>query len=273
MSKIFDNMNTTELLKNHTPKIRFLYDLKDVLCDREWLRKSPNFEVYYMYRDLAGNEVDKEKITMAGLRYDITVMSPTMLGKEFPKTYGHEHAQLADTGLTYPEIYEILSGEAHYLLQKRRGAAIENIIIIHAKQGDKILIPPNYGHVTINTSGQELKMANWLEKTFASDYSIFQKKHGAGYYGISEANFHLTTKPARLLPFGSEQLNKSAPQKIEWLKNPHYDSVPEAQILAGSDYSKRLEKFGLDIKKEMYHWIEDIDKLDFLKTPQNYEWK
>lgn len=32
------------------PEIRFLYDIKKVIYDKEWLRKQGNLELYYIYR-------------------------------------------------------------------------------------------------------------------------------------------------------------------------------------------------------------------------------
>jgi len=64
------------------PNIRYLYDIKEVLYDKDWLKKAPNLELYYMYRGI------KEK---SGLRYDITIIPGQMLGKEFTKTKGHQH--------------------------------------------------------------------------------------------------------------------------------------------------------------------------------------
>ena len=32
------------------PEIRYLNDIKDVLYDKEWTKKAPNLELYYMYR-------------------------------------------------------------------------------------------------------------------------------------------------------------------------------------------------------------------------------
>jgi oxalate decarboxylase/phosphoglucose isomerase-like protein (cupin superfamily) len=52
---------------------------------------------------------------------------------------------------TYRELYEVLKGDAHYLLQRAQNKErVDEAILVKATRGDKVLIPPNYGHVTIN---------------------------------------------------------------------------------------------------------------------------
>ena len=245
----------SNLINNATPDIRSLSDLDAVLYDREWARNAANFGVYYMYRDLAANENDRQKIIAGELRYDITIIPPKMLGMEFPKTYGHEHALIPGTQeMTYPEIYEVLEGEAYYLLQKQKIGSIEDLRVIHAQQGEKCVIPPNYGHVTINASGRELKMANWVECNFKSNYSIFEAMHGAGYYATS-------SDPA-----------PSIDSSINWIKNENYRDVPELKIYRAKNFDEFLRQFKIDPDEPMYNLVNKLEKLDFLKNPQKYNW-
>jgi len=177
-------------LVHQNPKsmeIRYLNDMKDVLYDQEWAKTAPNLELYYMNRGV------KEK---DNLRYDITTIPSQMLGKEFVKTKGHEHIG------KYGEVYMVLEGEAYYLMQKRKNDIIEDVFVIKAKKGDVAVIPPGYGHVTINPSNKDLKMANWLDKDCKSDYSPIQKMQGACYFYTKE----------------------------EWIKNKNYKKVPKLRF-------------------------------------------
>ena len=238
-----------ELIKNHLPEIRFLYDLKDVLYDQNWLKTAPNLKVYYMYRDLAANAKEHQQIKDYGLRYDITIIDGHLLGSEFPKTLGHDHGRVPETNLTYPEIYEVLEGQAYHLIQKQKQGLVEDVFIVKAKKGDKVIIPPNYGHVTINASSQELKAANWTFRNFQSDYSVLKEKHGACYYALSDKE-----------------------NSINWLKNDNYQSVPPLKIFQATDFVNLLLKLAIDPSKEMYRLVDDLEKLDFLKSPQKYDW-
>lgn len=175
-------------LKNLTPDARKLSDMKNVLYDQEWLKTATDFDLYYMYRMLEEKD---------GLRYDITVIPAKMLGLEFVKTKGHNHAGY------YGEVYIVLEGEGFYLFQKGDENKIEDVCVIKAKKGDVIIVPPGYGHVTINPSDtEELKMANWVRKEDKGDFSLFEKLQGACYYYL----------------------------KTGWVKNNNYKSVPELRF-------------------------------------------
>jgi glucose-6-phosphate isomerase len=114
-----------------TSDVRTLYDMREVIADRKWLEIANNFELYYMYRELARNEKELRLIREFGLRYDITVIPPAMLGKEFVKTAGHYHPKAPGTNVSFSEVYQILEGEAAYLLQKAgRDGKIEDVTMI-----------------------------------------------------------------------------------------------------------------------------------------------
>ncbi len=177
-------------LKNLTPDIRKLSDIKEVVYDQEWLKIASNLELYYMYRGLEKKD---------GLRYDITVIPAKMLGSEFTKTKGHYHVG------AYQEVYIVLEGKAIYLMQKtgKEESETEDVYAIEAQKGDVVVIPPFYGHVTINPSKtEELKMANWVSPQCKSDYSLYEKLQGACYYYTKQG----------------------------WIKNKNYKSVPELRF-------------------------------------------
>ena len=155
-------------LTDKKPDVRKLEELRGMLFDTEWEKTAPNLDLYYMYRML-----DKKD----GLRYDITIIPPNMLGSEFVKTKGHNHAGF------YGEVYIVLEGEGFYLFQKGDENKIDDVCVVKAKKGESVVIPAGYGHVTINPSNnKELKMANWVKEEDKGNFSLFEKNHGACYY-------------------------------------------------------------------------------------------
>jgi len=189
-------------LKDKTPDIRYLYDMKDVIYDKEWLKTAPNLELYYMYRKLEEKD---------GLKYDITVIPAQMLGKEFTKTKGHEHVG------SYPEIYIVLEGEAIYFMQKQKQDIIEDVYAVKAKKGDVVIIPSYYAHVTINPSSQDLKMADWMAIEAKSDYTLIQKIQGACYFYTKEG--WIKNKNYKQVPkLRFEEPKKSIPEDLSFLK-------------------------------------------------------
>jgi len=175
-------------LTNLKPDVRKLSDIKNVVADKEWYKSAEDCDLYYMYRILQEKD---------GLRYDITVIPPKMLGSEFVKRKGHNHAGF------YGEVYMVLEGEGFYLFQKGDENKIEDVCVVKAKAGENIIIPAGYGHVTINPSQDKaLKMANWVKKEDKGDFSLFEKNQGACYYYTQNG----------------------------WVKNENYKDVPELRF-------------------------------------------
>jgi glucose-6-phosphate isomerase len=237
-------MSYKNLIENKVPDIRHLFDIKEVIFDQEWLKNQrENLELYYMYRDLGITEEEKKKIHSNNLRYDITIIPPLALGREFSKTAGHYHSKAKDS-FSFSEIYEVLEGEAYYLMQSEiKNNCVEDAYFVHAIKGDKVIIPPNYGHFTINAGKERLVMSNWISLNSVSDYNQLKEKKGACYYATRN--------------------NKGG---IRWIKNGYYEKTPELRKLNPTNFSE----LGLDKKKNMYHLVEDLEKLNFLVHPEKY---
>jgi glucose-6-phosphate isomerase len=102
-----------------------------------------------------------------------------------------------------------------------------------------VIVPPNYGHVTINPSEKTLKMANWVSRSFESLYEPYTQLHGGAYYELING---------RLLP------------------NQAYANVPEIRVV----YPKEVSEQGLVKRKPMYELIEEPYLLEFLTSPQKH---
>lgn len=165
------------------PDIRTRDQMEEVLFKPE--EPGPR-ELYFMFRGVALEE-DINLISEYGLRYDITFVRPGCIGREYIKTAGHYHPVKPGTDQTYPEVYEVIYGRAHYLLQKPSPdnyGEIETVILIAAKPGDKVLIPPHYGHITINPGEEPLIMSNFVAKDFASVYEPVKSRGGGAYFAL-----------------------------------------------------------------------------------------
>ncbi len=144
--------------------------------------------IYWMMRDLGLKSLPDLKQT-AHLRYDISVFRGCNFGREFMKTSGHYHPYKPHSGVSWPEVYEVLEGTALYLLQRVNDinlgpdeVEVEDAIIVEGNPGDKVIMPPNYGHVTINTRPGALVMDNWVSSDFSSVYGKVEEARGFAYY-------------------------------------------------------------------------------------------
>jgi len=223
--------------------VRKLHDMEDVLFDKEWFEKTEeiNKDIYYMFRGLTENDNDFEVIKSHHLRYDITVIPPGMLGLEYTKTVGHYHPKVPGTDISYPAIYQVLEGYATYLLQKvehENEDAFLDVVVITAEKGDLVLVPPEYGHVTINASENTLKMANWVCSDFFSIYEPIKRLSGASYFLLKDG----------------------------FAKNSLYRNILPIRYLKPLD----CNCFGLIFGENIYTLVHKIKKLEFLTSPQNF---
>jgi glucose-6-phosphate isomerase len=216
------------------PSVRDAKDLREVLADRSYTATGP---VYYMYRDISRSDADRCWLTAQDLRYDITVIPSREICGEFIKTKGHYHPD-NPSGNGYPEVYEVLAGMAHFLIQNRD---FSDIVMIAALAGEIVVIPPGYGHVTINPSKNSvLQMANIVSTRFESDYREYESLHGAAYFEMVEEGF---------------------------VKNPAYAA---SSSLRFATVSQKAACSGM-ISAPLYDLIEQqTPSLEFLNRPEKY---
>lgn len=220
-----------------TPQARTLREMQSVIFDKDWLRTADlDRTLYLMYRDCVLPE-DQHAARQLHVRYDITVLLPIMLGREYNKTKGHYHSEYKP-GLCYPELYQVLEGQAHILLQQPAGETVSSCMLVRAKEGQIVLVPPNYGHITINPTEKTLKMANWVSTHVESFYEPFEAKGGGAYFEVA-------------LP------------KPEFISNPHYNSLPPLRIVPAREYPK----LGLRHGQPIYELIRTPERLRFLSYP------
>ncbi|MGE5392566.1 MAG: glucose-6-phosphate isomerase family protein [Candidatus Saccharibacteria bacterium] len=233
-----------EQLPEVAPNIRKYQDMTPVLMDRS--AQPGQEDMYYMYRDVHFPE-DEEAIRKSHVTYDITVIPPVMTGREFNKTVGHYHAVKSGTGLAYPEVYEVLHGHCLFLLQKMDAEFREliTILAIEARAGEKVVYPPNYGHVIVNLGKDILVTANWVGDGFERMYKPVADMRGMAYYVVEADN----EKGYELVP------NKS------------YKNVPEVRMITG----KFMDNLAIAGSKPMYSiGTGNPESLEFLNQPEKY---
>jgi glucose-6-phosphate isomerase len=165
---------------------RRLSQLREVLEDPE--AATDDRVCYRTYRGV-GTKADLTLLEQHGLRYDITVTLPGLIGREFVKTAGHHHLS-APGGRPYPEVYEVVYGRATFVLQGSGHVPGMDPVVAGAwvqtcGPGDRIVIP-EWAHVTVNIGLEPLVVSDLIAEACTNDYGRFQSAHGAGYYVVSE---------------------------------------------------------------------------------------
>ncbi|MEM0111158.1 MAG: glucose-6-phosphate isomerase family protein [Candidatus Parvarchaeota archaeon] len=169
------------------PDIRRLSEMSDVLFNRTFINDSnKNDPLYYMFRGV-GFGKNSSVFEAHTIRYDITALDHYDLGGEFNKTLGHYHP-VAEKGLSFPELYEVLYGEVLYILQRVNPDNSYDVRLVHAKAGDRVIMLPNYGHITVNVGSGILIEANLVNSTFQSNYEPIKQKRGGAVYVLTNNN-------------------------------------------------------------------------------------
>lgn len=174
----FDH-NTYELnlnWKTIKPNIRTYGQMKNLYIENNNTLNDDE-AMYLMYRWVYLCSEHKKLFEENDLRYDITIILPKIIWKEYNKTFGHYHPK-SPNWIYYEEIYQVLYWNAIYLQQNNKETFYTN-----TKKGGSVLMKQGFWHVSINISDTDfLVMANIVSNKFSSIYNEYETKKGARYY-------------------------------------------------------------------------------------------
>ncbi|MGD9015366.1 MAG: glucose-6-phosphate isomerase family protein [Candidatus Omnitrophota bacterium] len=242
-------MSFAKDLPARIPAIRTIDQMQEVLLEKN---VSQPKELYYMYRDIYRIS-DKPVLEKFKLRFDVTAIKPVCLGKEFMKTAGHYHPE------SFPELYEVVYGRCLCLVQRPDSGDhlnIQEVIIAEAVAGQKIVIPPGFGHILINPGPDYLITSNWVSSCFASRYELYQQAEGAAYF-VTTAESDSQVSPYLKINLGVK-------------KNLKFRQVADINFVRPV---KQIKKFGLIENIPMYNIInQKPELLDFLNHPLDYDY-
>jgi glucose-6-phosphate isomerase len=219
------------------PKVRTYIEAKDVYLEKE----AEEQDLYYMYRYFE-KEKDAEIFEKNNAEYDLTLIKSGRIGPELIKTAGHYHEYVPDTDITYPELYEVISGKIEYLIQTKPDAENNvDVVIITAEEGDKIVVPPNYGHISINVGDEPAVSSNLQRRDLPAnaDYESFKVSNGGALYRT----------------------------KTGWENNRNYVIASLKKVAP-----KEKPDWGLEKNKPLYTaFIENPAKFKWLMEPNNFD--
>ncbi len=179
MIKDYIEINNKKIKGEH----RTIKDLEKVLFEKPGQEEEQKI-IYTIFRNV------KKR---AKIRYDLTLFYNNTIGNEYARTHGHTHPK--KNGIGYAEIYEVLKGKIEIILQyKEKGKT--HICSVIAKKNEKIIIPPNCGHMAICLSKGAM-MSN-LVYEFETNYSEYKKKGPACFkltndMYIFNENYHIAS--------------------------------------------------------------------------------
>jgi len=218
-------------------QVRRLRELEPLLYDREYCCKADlELPVYEIYRESCDDR-QREIFVRHDVRYDVTVMPSLLLGEEYVKTIGHFHLPCEEVG-SHPEVFEVLEGEARFLIQKGSAGEVVDVSLLVAGEGEKVLVPPGYGHVMINASSKRLVTGNLVSRNCVQVYDQYLERRGAAFYVLTGGRL---------------------------VRNRRYSSVPEVRVLKPDTPSFLEGGSGL-----VQAFLKDPDRFAFLNEPSGY---
>ena len=167
-------------------RIRKLHDLKAV-----WAHPIEEEDrVIYRYTSALYINQDEPVWKEANVAYGIVIFAPGVFSGEYVKSSGQYHPPVLPCNLGPPEIYTVLFGKGHFLLQKASPPfeKVEDAVFVEVEEGETFVVPPDYGHLQINPSNQPLVFSYAVMDGMNGCYDPFKKRKGAIYYEMADGN-------------------------------------------------------------------------------------
>lgn len=203
-------------------------------------------KAYHFYSEIY-TERYKKVFERKGFTNGVTVIMPGSVNGECFKNSGHYH--MVQNNQKYPnmEAYEILLGNAAFLLQKstnltEKELKIEDCVVIIAEEGEKIIVPPNYAHSVVNIGSGPMIFGN-LASPCPLNYEPINKKNGFFTYVLKHENTLLLQT------------------------NSNYENLPKIRIVK----PKEAKHLGIDFNKSLNEcFYNNPDIFDYLNQPDTY---
>jgi glucose-6-phosphate isomerase len=127
--------------------------------------------------------------------------------------------------------------------KKGEEPVIEELKAVYVEAGQAIIIPPFYGHCSINAGNTHLIFSNIAVVSCPLFYEPIKQKHGLGYYLVDRDG------------------------KQELARNGNYRKIPEIAPVS----PKQNPSMGIEFGKSVYQeFVKSPKKFDFLLKPAPY---
>lgn len=218
------------------PEIRTLDQIRASLRDPDC--DGPD-RVYAIAMDVARLQ-DRQELEKRMLLFGVVTYAAGQLGDEPIRSQGHIHRISQHSGWSPPELYEIWQGKAIIYMQEYVEDDPGRCFAVLAGPGEKVLVPPGWGHATISASPDEaLTFGAWCDREYGFEYEAVRAHKGLAWYPLVQDN------------------------NIIWQHNAHY--VPgRLQVIAPRKYTE----FGITDEPVYQQFITDPARFQFISKPE-----
>ena len=144
--------------------------------------------VIYRYSSPLWLLEDADVWRQAEVGYGIVYFPPGIYGDEYVKSSGQYHAILPGHTMATPEIYTVLAGRGHFMLQRATPPydEVTDAVLVEVDAGETFVVPPDYGHLQINPADAPLAFSYTVMNPLTSNYEPYRRYRGAMYYEMAE---------------------------------------------------------------------------------------
>ena len=217
------------------PEIRSLDQIRPSLRDPQC--QGPE-QVYAIAMDVARMQ-DRRELQKRMLLFGVVTYAAGTLGEEPIRSQGHVHRISLHSGWSPPELYEIWQGKAIIYMQEYVDDNPGRCFAVLAGPGDKVLVPPGWGHATISASPEEaLTFGAWCDREYGFEYDAVRAHKGLAWYPLVQE------------------------KQIVWQHNPRY--MPgRLQVIPPRRYSE----FNITDAPIYQQFIDDPARFQFISRP------
>ena len=197
------------------------------------------------------SEEDKKLHQKHDLANGITVVNQGTINGECRKNSGHYHLIAEGQRQPKPELYEVLTGKAAFLIQeshnfdrKDEEIVIDSFRICILEAGEKIIIPPYCAHCCVNVGEGVMAFYN-LAGPSPVDYDPITNHGGFAYFLLKQNDILIA------------------------VENKKYESVPKLEIVKAK---QNVPESGIYADKSVYQaFLEEPEKFNYLNQADEFK--
>lgn len=168
------------------PEIRSTPDLLAVAYRPDAILQGsmPQSPLYSVYRNVRTTEAMHDEITRRGLCYTLMVVRDGVIPNtpEWVRTRGHENSRAPGTSLSYPEIHEVLHGEAWLYLQHGITDGVNDVVVMPLRAGDKTVVAPGWASLLVNIGSEPLVVGTWRMEDCHTEHAELAAHGGMAHF-------------------------------------------------------------------------------------------
>jgi len=221
------------------PELRWLDAVRASLRNPDCDGPDP---VYAIAMDV-GHPRHREELERRNLLFGVVAYAAGRLGDEPVRSQGHVHRVSPFSGWSTPEIFEIWQGRALIYMQERADDDPGRCVVIDARPGDRVIVPPSWAHAVISAGARKpLVFGAWCDRDYGFLYDGVRAHGGLAWFPLLDENSRivwtaspqyrlgeLIVRPARKYPELAldaaiplyDHLERK-PDAIQWVSRPNF---------------------------------------------------